>query len=59
MDSRLAPETEESYTLTTISRAGEIKEWLSSKVRMRITRTITGGFGTVYCVIIVFDVADV
>jgi len=41
---------DERYVLTTISRPAEIDIWLSNKVDMRITRTITGGFSAVYCI---------
>ena len=50
MDLIAAPDTAEAYTLRTISRPYEIEKWTSHAVRMRISRTIAGGFGTVYCV---------
>ena len=54
-DAQLGPE--ERYTLMTIARHDEIENWLSRKVDMRISRTISGGFGTVYCVRV--DVGDI
>ena len=41
---------QECRTLKTIARDPEINDWFSSKVEMRLTRAIAGGFGTVYCV---------
>jgi hypothetical protein len=40
----------EHYAMRTITRHDEIDEWLSDRVKMRIIRSIAGGFGTVYCV---------
>lgn len=50
MDLNGAPHPEEAYTLRNISRHDEIEKWISPRVGMRISRTIAGGFGTVYCV---------
>ena len=41
----------EHYAMRTITRHDEIDEWLSDRVKMRIIRSIAGGFGTVYCVV--------
>jgi len=40
----------ERYELGLAARHNEIDDWLSDRVKMRIIRPISGGFGIVYCV---------